>query len=899
MRRGRMLRYSLQCVVKSGAYRVFLVGVILSIALPALFLTAADNMLYTAGERQRDLYGEFTDLYYGTEQEFPREAMDLLCDEELKRLLGEETEKIGRAGNLYAVTVSAEDGEPGSLEQEAKERAGDSEDFLGNRQASGYLAAGLLDGTASELGRLSLKEGSWPQTGQTVITESLQRQLGDGAGPGGALIWQGKTYRISGILEDYGMLWVSNTSQSAEALLLPEAFFSQEDFRRETEGSTILHRTLMETTGVFSGEAYGADYNLVQNLPIKNVRFSIPPVILALVYVCQTLLLAQLLLLNMPRLSERMSLYRLLGVEAGRIPGLLYLDLFWIFVIALIPGLVLGIGGAALLGWAAGLAAGSRVLFRVLPGELAGSVLICAALMALSAVPVAVRLAGTPAAARRENPFRKRRSLLSAFLMGCLIFSVFFLYGAFDCYLKSDERMNLSIPVYGKLATDYDYEFLASTISSDTSYQDEDGSYIGMSVMEPDDIFTVYNEPYLGMDEEDLEILRGADGARKVSAYKECTQLKFPLNREDSYQRALEDTFISGAVGGFQDEVREYFDLEESYVDCRLQGYGEEELLSLASYVEEGEIDLEKIRSGEEVILMVPDLEIDFDEVDDGNGGSYQVMTVHHLEMGGYSGKENQYRDTYYHPGDQLTLTRLYSEDPGLRGFIKEDVLKKEVRRQDVTVTIGAVIRCQAGWFEKSNSPLPYFNFLCLNETFDALGISSTYTRVRVYGQEGKEDSLRQTVYRVSGDLPEMDLEDRCAFMEEYRGYHLLLQVLSFLLAGLSAIMGAGVLMGQLFSRIRQERRRTGLYQVAGYTRRRLFVRLILPAVILLPLTWALSMGAVSLLADRYYFLEDYWGLSKALGSLAIAAALTGLSLLAAARRFFKESISSLIRGED
>ena len=45
MRRGRMLRYSLQCVVKSGAYRVFLVGVILSIALPALFLTAADNML--------------------------------------------------------------------------------------------------------------------------------------------------------------------------------------------------------------------------------------------------------------------------------------------------------------------------------------------------------------------------------------------------------------------------------------------------------------------------------------------------------------------------------------------------------------------------------------------------------------------------------------------------------------------------------------------------------------------------------------------------------------------------------------------------------------------------------------------------------------------------------------
>ena len=55
MKMKKMLGYSLQSVVKSGSCRVFLAGVILSMALPLLFFTATESMLYTMQEKKKDI----------------------------------------------------------------------------------------------------------------------------------------------------------------------------------------------------------------------------------------------------------------------------------------------------------------------------------------------------------------------------------------------------------------------------------------------------------------------------------------------------------------------------------------------------------------------------------------------------------------------------------------------------------------------------------------------------------------------------------------------------------------------------------------------------------------------------------------------------------------------------
>lgn len=902
MKWKHMLRYSFQSVMKSGAYRILLLGVILSVALPVLFLTLTDSMLYTAREKKKDLYGAFTDLYYGS-----ADASGIgQPDGELEKLLDSaEKEKITEQGSLYALDAAfwAEQGqavEP-SLEAVWEQRVGKSAGFLGIQKTEGLLAAGYADETARELGRIRLKEGAWPGEGQAAVTEGLRKELGD-VSIGGRVSAGGREYEISGILYDYGTLYVSNTNQSELDRVIPEFLLSETDFRAMAEGSgsaAVSRRTMLRLSGVFSPDVYQADYRLVQNTPIRQDRFSVPPFMLVLVYLCQALLLAQLVMLGLPRMEKRMRIFRLLGAEAGKIPVFLYLDLGWILIFAIPAGLIAGIGGAYLVCLAGKGVTGAAFLFRVRGGETAGAVLLTAALFALSGIWPAIRLSRTGILEHQAAPFRRKRRILSGALLCLLMFGIFCLYGASRCYLRADERQNLSVPVYGKLETDYDYEFLASVVSEDTSYVDEDGTYVGLSVMEQDDIFTVYNEPYLGMGEEDLKALSDIEGVRKVSAYKTCTQVRMPYNRDSEYQSALSSLGVVKA-GEYQETVAEIFGLEGAYVDAKLQGYPEEELESLASYVEEGRIDLEKIRSGEEVVLVVPDVQVETEEYDMGDGVMGTATTIHYLEKGAYSGAEGQYSDRAIHAGDEITLTRLYSENQGLRGFVKEHTVREEVRRQDLTVRVGAVIRCRAGWFEHSNTPDPYYSFLCLNETFDALGLSSTYTRVRVYSGAGADEAaVKQAVYRIKNQFPEMDLDDRYSFMEEYRQYHLLLTVLGALLSGLCAVIGAGMLTGRMLMRIREDRKRTGLYEIAGYTRKRLFGILIRPLIWQLLLMWAAAMAAVRALARRYYFLEDFWGMRESMLSLLAAAVLLALVILICAGEFFRESVSSLIREEE
>ena len=130
--------------------------------------------------------------------------------------------------------------------------------------------------------------------------------------------------------------------------------------------------------------------------------------------------------------------------------------------------------------------------------------------------------------------------------------------------------------------------------------------------------------------------------------------------------------------------------------------------------------------------------------------------------------------------GDEITLTRLYSENQGLRGFVKEHTVREEVRRQDLTVRVGAIIRWQglAGSstairriritaFSVSMRPLTRWGF-------PALIRESGFTAARA--RMKPPFSRRFTGSRTSSRKWIWD--DRYSFMEEYRQYHLLLTVL-------------------------------------------------------------------------------------------------------------------------
>lgn len=918
MKMKKMLGYSLQSVVKSGSCRVFLAGVILSMALPLLFFTATGSMLYTMQEKKKDIYGEFSDLYYGNDVSvwenghIPENG--LLADSMLEQLLkGDGNEKIWSFGNLYSWDLSGSSGknpvdqgdQTGQAEQVYVSRLEQENSRNGEQSTggAGLLSAGYADNNAILLGRLRLKEGEWPQKGQAVLAEALCREWPGGVKTGDVISWGGQRFIVSGVIADYGMLWAANGKQKKEDCAVPEILLSAEDFSSLVlagRQEAARHRTLIKGESLFSSESYQGDTNLVQNIPLKKQRFSVPDMLLGAVYICSGLLLVQILLLVFPQLEKRMGMYRLMGVEKNRIPFFFYLDLIWIWMIAVPAGLALGTGGGWLICRISEVVSGISVQFSM-DWRQACMIFAVTGILVLGAgcLP-ALRLRRAEALPRPGLDFVRRRRgkrLASEVLFGLLVFFLFFLYGFSVCFLKADESFNISAPLYGKIPTDYDYEFLGARMSSDTSYVDENGNHLSISTMKEDDIFSVYNEAYLGMDEEMLEYLSQTEGIRKVQAFREYSRLYMKLDRNDPFQRALEDDIYSADIMSFDEKIAEIFELDnDGYINVNFRGFPEEELMSLAPYVDEGEIHPDKLRSGEEVILVIPDKQIEISANSDGT----VTISTSFLEKDQYDGSPGQYRDEYYHVGDELELFRLYSDNPGLRGFVNEKIVRNEVKKQDFHLKIGAVIRCRAGWFENEMQPPGSFYLYGLNETFDAVGIKSTYNRVRIYGREGGGGpALQRGVYWLSGQLPDMRLEDRYQFMAEYRQYHLMLAVLTALLTGLSAAMGAGMASGRLLARIRADRKRTGLYLAAGCTRMSLFWKMVRPALVVIPAAWAASAAVISVIAEKMFSLPAGSMVSQGVLALAAGYLLFGIAAAIGKRAFFRDSISCLIRQED
>ena len=67
------------------------------------------------------------------------------------------------------------------------------------------------------------------------------------------------------------------------------------------------------------------------------------------------------------------------------------------------------------------------------------------------------------------------------------------------------------------------------------------------------------------MSEEDVEALRKEEGIQKVLAYKECSQLYMKADREDPYQKAMEDDMLSSQTVSFNEEMERIYGLDGSY----------------------------------------------------------------------------------------------------------------------------------------------------------------------------------------------------------------------------------------------------------------------------------------------------------------------------------------------
>ena len=172
-----------------------------------------------------------------------------------------------------------------------------------------------------------------------------------------------------------------------------------------------------------------------------------------------------------------------------------------------------------------------------------------------------------------------------------------------------------------------------------------------------------------GATDDFIDMLKNIKGVNRVVAYKENRKMciLFKEDNIDDYTEGAIDWSIDGRINKgvinlpglrYKSSNPALFNKTFGYSDddylvgCDVIGFSDEELLALEEYVVEGKINLEKIHSGDEIILRVP---------------SYILKETDELGFPTIHMEEVDYRDnnainfTSYKVGDEITLTGLYT----------------------------------------------------------------------------------------------------------------------------------------------------------------------------------------------------------------------------------------------
>ena len=140
-------------------------------------------------------------------------------------------------------------------------------------------------------------------------------------------------------------------------------------------------------------------------------------------------------------------------------------------------------------------------------------------------------------------------------------------------------------------------------------------------------------------------------------------------------------------------EVREFLSVEQEMVRSQIRTIvlDEETLVQYAGWIESGEIDLEAINAGREVLVAAPNVWNGVTK----QGHSYTTQGPEPPDKNAIMVAEN---DCFY-VGQSLPIIQLYTDT---WDFENEGILKK-AERLDTTVTVGAILNQNDGmWFTRS-----------------------------------------------------------------------------------------------------------------------------------------------------------------------------------------------------
>ena len=365
-----------------------------------------------------------------------------------------------------------------------------------------------------------------------------------------------------------------------------------------------------------------------------------------------------------------------------------------------------------------------------------------------------------------------KKSIIVALLIACCL-SLFNFYAVYIKIFSSQMA-----DARGKMPLNFDYEFLTNQSVTGTAFVDDSGNLNYVQAVPNDDATFFMPDYRKTISSEIIGQLNANPKVKKVDQYLEANEL-YLLNAPSPLENAYLSHYENDA--SLPDSIKKIFNVSSDTRSIQFFGYPEKELKDMEQYVSSGTIHIDKIQSGEEVILMVPIYE--FTQKEEYSQKSF-------LTPEEYEGKENQFKDSYYSVGDTIHFIQLAPKDKSMYGYITEEQIRSNLERKDVEVKIGAIIYQRISWFDTLSVPPMAYALIGANESLQSLSIAPTHSRLRVTLRESiPYQDFEPEIQYYAGLLKGFDFRNNAAEQEEFRELQIILKVLYQTLVGMMALV--------------------------------------------------------------------------------------------------------------
>lgn len=804
----QLIKISMKSMLKKNiGNKLLLLCTFILFLIPAFLYNTTSEIATSLKNQQNEVYGTFDEIYY-------RDSAF-----EIKQLSKSDLDELLPAYEYdsYGVFYTVE-----------------KQELEGNR----YLYLGFADENALDLGCVSLAEGRYPESNNEIaLTYGIMKSLKI-SDIGDSVEIDGKVFTLCGIVNDFGRLWPHGEKQIKNNVAPVNAFITSYcTFELSAEkGTSITEQILLKSKPeIVNSNADSERLFSNSNNSTSKSSYSVPTSFMLLMYIVSLIIIISLLILNKKNLIKRSQNYYLLGMPQKKIRFLITFELLFISLIGILLGLIVGsiatkICVYYLIGEKAALHYKSNNI-RLISGSILGLIIIY--FTHTSSIISNIDLESDKRSSFyhfNENKrigflkYDTRRNIKTIIAVTVLI-SMSCMLVSYGAAYKKYYTEDVTEIADGYIQRDYDFQIVSNLINAPPLIDPETGEQLTP-------IMFTNNYDKNGADEKLVDSIKKIDGVTNVKAYKENQLMNLILKQEQI------DDFIDGTDGNIDNmyNMPQFFDIndfefifnkfeydpDDVWVSSEIVGYSEEYLASLSGFVIDGEINIPKILSGEEVILRAPAYKLT--QEDFGGMILTGIIPIKYSDPQAINLSSLKV-------GDEITLSGLMTEQD-LNGGVTEKELDSFYRK-DVTVKIGAIIRSIDGMLPSSKMGAT-FSVLTANDAFDVLGVPAKYSTLSIYtDNKADNEKIAAELSELCVNYPKMTFENWSSDIRSYKIYNMLVGIFAVTFIIILIVSSLILLSSQLYIKTRLSASSYSLFRINGLSFRKLLASLSLQNIVM------------------------------------------------------------------